>query len=175
MMRFESELEAYGEELEEFIDMFWLPQGWFGAPDHVAIKCADRSDFERTIRTFEDDAEQISAIDMDGRTLAAVRLASSVAVGSLGDVSWVEVMEPRPEKVGKDVVGLEHMEFTFPDFGLVRDLLSERNIPYEMQSNPSHRWINIVLNELRQELKLNDKPLSEIVEEELASGESYLL
>lgn len=175
MMRFESELEAYGEELEEFIDMFWLPQGWFGAPDHVAIKCADRSDFERTIRTFEDDAEQISAIDMDGRTLAAVRLASSVAVGSLGDVSWIEVMEPRPEKVGKDVVGLEHMEFTFPDFGLVRDLLSERNIPHEMQSNPSHRWINIVLNELRQELKLNDKPLSEIVEEELASGESYLL
>lgn len=175
MMRFESELEAYGEELEEFIDMFWLPPGWFGAPDHVAIKCADRSDFERTIRTFEDDAEQISAIDMNGRTLAAVRLASSIAVASLGDISWVEVMEPRPEKVGKDVVGLEHMEFTFPDFGLVRDLLSERNIPYEMQSNPSHTWINIVLNELRQELKLNDKPLSEIVEEELASGESYLL
>lgn len=174
-MRFESELEAYGEELEEFIDMFWLPPGWFGEPDHVAIKCADRSDFESTLETFEDEAEEMSAVDMDGRTLAAVRLASSIAVASLGDVKWVEVMEPRPEKVGKDLVGLEHMEFTFPDFAAVRDLLGERNIAYEVQSNPGHAWVNIVLNERGQELKLNNKPLSAVIEEELASGDAYLL
>ena len=172
---FEQQLDGYATQLEEFIDIYWLPQDWFAKPDHVAIKCADRTDFEDTVKELEEDAEQISCIDMDGRSLAAVKITGSIAVASFGEICWIEVMEPRPEKVGDDYYGLEHMEFTYPDFSLVRDILGERNIRYEMQSNPGHAWVNIVLNDEGQELKINDKPLSEVVTEELESGEAYLL
>lgn len=175
MMKYLGELETYLGDLEDFIDFYDLPQAWFGAPDHVAVKCADAADYETTIASYESEAAQMTYIVMDGRRLATVKLARSLAIASFGDVSWLEVMEPRPEKVGKDVVGLEHAEFTFTDFAAVRDVLRDRNIKYEDQSNPSHAWINIVITEKGQELKVNDKPLSTIVEHELELGQAKLL
>lgn len=174
-MKYLGELEAYLGDLEDFIDYYDLPEEWFGAPDHIAVKCVDADDYEATIASYEPQAEQMTYVVMDGRRLATVKLARSLAIASFGDVSWVEVMEPRPEKVGKDVVGLEHAEFTFTDFVAVRDTLNDRNIKYEDQSNPGHTWINIVLNEKGQELKVNDRPLSAIVEHELELGQAKLL
>lgn len=163
-------LEAYARDLEEFIDRFVLPEPWFAEPDHIAVKCVDAADFDQTLKTFKDDAEHISYVEMGGRRLATVKLISSISVASLGDVSLVEVMEPRPEKVGRDIVGFEHMEFYYPDFDDVREVLKSRNHPFEMQGNAGHEWVNIVINSRGQEVKLNNRTLADTVAHEANIG-----
>jgi predicted metalloenzyme YecM len=173
--KFLEQMDAYAAELEAFVEYHGLPEQWFVRPDHVAVKCADRMDYEDTMLEFKPDAEQRSQIKMDGRYLGTVKLLSSIAVGNFGEVAWIEVMEPRPEKVGKDIMGFEHMEFLYPDFASIRTKLDDKNIPYEMQQNSGHRWVNIVINDMGQELKLNDRTLGAIVVDELEQGKSKLL
>ena len=90
----------------------------------------------------------VRAIDMDERTLASLQLAQQIAVEPFGYVEWLEIMEPRAQKIGKGVVGLEHMEFSVPDLDEVsRTLLRYGVRDYERQSNPGHDWLSIVINE----------------------------
>src|SRR5258706_9885739 len=105
------QVDNYQRELSGFITKNDLPKEWFVKPDHVAFKGAHTKDFERLIAYFKLLATQVSCIDMDGRSLVTAKLTTPVNVGQFGSVQWVEIMEPRPEKVGKDVVGFEHMEF----------------------------------------------------------------
>ena len=168
-------LEKYLEELEDFVDRYSLPAEWFEVPDHVAVKCADAADYEAAVESFRPVAEQITEMKMSGRRLGSVKLLKGLAVASFGEVLWVELMEPRPEKLGKDVVGLEHMEFYFPDFETISDVLEQRSIYHKVQSNPGHRWVNIVINDKGQEFKLNDLTLADVVEDELKEGKLYVI
>jgi predicted metalloenzyme YecM len=172
---FEAQIDEYAQELQNFIARQELPDGWFKTADHVAVKGADAAGFEALVEHFRPLSERISCVDMSGRRLATAQLKQPVIVGTLGAVSWVEIMEPRPEKVGKDVVGFEHMEFLFPDFSAVQAILDEKHIAYEMESNPGHSWVNIKLNERGQELKLNDRLLGDAVTEEIQSGKARIL
>lgn len=175
MFEYEEEIGLFAEALEAFIAKYELPQAWFKVPDHLAVKCADGLDYVFRMEELMPDSKQTSEIVMDERRLATLNLTSPVQVGNLGKVSWLEVMEPRPEKVGKDVVGLEHMEFYYPDFDEVTALLEKYGIEYKLETNPGHSWVNIVLNEAGQELKLNDKLLGDTVNEEIEQGISRLL
>jgi hypothetical protein len=175
MKSFDVQVNDYAATLSSFVREYDLPAEWFAVPDHVAVKGADKADFEALVEQFRPLSERISCIDMDNRRLATAQLTGDILVGAFGAVQWVEIMEPRPEKVGKDVVGFEHMEFYYPHFDRVIDVLNQKGIAYEMQKNPGHAWANIVLNEKGQELKLNDKPLGTTVFEELEDGRSYIL
>ncbi len=168
-------LEEYAHDLEEFIDALALPEEWFAVPDHVAIKCADSEHFDTVLEDFKADAEQISFIEMSDRRLATVSLISSISVASLGEVSLVEVMEPKPEKVGRDIVGFEHMEFYYPDFEEVREVLRSRNHPFEMQGNAGHAWVNVIINQQGQELKLNDLTLAETIAHETQANQTHIV
>lgn len=163
-------LEAYAQDLEDFIDALVLPESWFAEPDHITVKCADAADFDQTLEAFKGDAEQISYVEMGGRRLATVKLLSSISMASLGEVQLVEVMEPRPEKIGRDIVGFEHMEFYYPDFKEVREVLRSRKHPFEMQGNAGHQWVNIVINNRGQEVKLNNRTLADTVAHEATIG-----
>lgn len=175
MFEYEEEIDLYAKILQDFIDQYELPESWFAFPDHIAIKCADALSYEYTLQELLADAQQVSEVNMDGRRLAALLLSSALPVGSHGNVSWVEIMEPRPEKLGKGLVGIEHMEFSYPDSNAIREVLEANGIRFTEQSNPGHQWINIVLNDTGQELKLNNLPLRDIVEKELADGTAHLL
>lgn len=175
MIDYEEEIQRYAEVLGGFIEKYELPSEWFKMPDHLAIKCADALDYDYTLQELLADARQASQIDMDKRRLAALWLVEDVEVGALGKISWLEIMEPRPEKAGNDLVGLEHMEFYFPNFDEVRDVLDKYKISYTEEANPGHAWINIVLNEEGQELKLNNKLLADTIIEELENGEAQLI
>lgn len=170
MLEYEEEIGIYAKTLQDFISKYELPDTWFSRPDHLAIKCADALEYEYKLQELMIDAQSGSQIEMDQRRLATLHLISSVQVGELGSISWLELMEPRPEKVGKDVVGLEHMEFYYPYFDEITETLHRYKIPFTEESNPGHSWINIVLNEQGQELKLNNKLLADTVEEELEAG-----
>lgn len=175
MNEFEPAIETYANQLEEFVDLYALPDEWFQRPDHVAIKCADARDYDATIKVLKSDAEYIGEVKMNGRRLASIKLIGCIGFRSFGKIYWVEVMEPRPEKIGKDIVGLEHAEFFYPDFEEVKEVLGSLDVSYEMQSNPNHQWINIGINKRGQELKLNDKPLAEITLEEARAGLMHFL
>ena len=174
-MRYMDGKNEYVQDLEELIDKYWLPAGWFETPDHIAVKCSNSIDFEDTLDWYKDKSAQLSLVEMDGRRLAAAKMFSSITIASLGSVEWVEIMEPRPEKIGRDVVGFEHMEFYYPDFEAIKDILKDRRIKFEMQKNPGHAWINVVLNSAGQEVKFNDKPLSEVVAHEIETGQSLIV
>lgn len=175
MFEYEEAIEQFANDLQDFIDRYELPDEWFKTPDHIAIKCADGLEYVYTVEDLVPDAQQASEIEMDGRRLAAFNLILSVPIGELGSVSWLEIMEPRPEKIGKDVVGLEHMEFYYPDFDEIKEILDGHKIAFTMQSNSGHSWMNIVINQRGQELKLNDRLLGDTVAEELEDGRSHLL
>lgn len=172
---FLSQTQSYADGLADFIAKHELPTEWFKVTDHVAVKGRNASGFEELIALFRPLAERISCVNMDNRRLATAKLKEPLAVGEFGTVEWVEVMEPRPEKIGKDVVGFEHMEFYFPDFDAIRAVLDEKNISYEIEQNPGHQWVNIVINKSDQELKLNNRTLTKIVAKELGSGKAYIL
>lgn len=175
MLEYEESIEAFAQMLQNFMDQYELPAKWFKVPDHLAIKCADALDYEYVIQDLLPDAQQTSVANIDNRRLVAMHLITTQPVGQLGSVSWLEIMEPRPEKAGKDRVGLEHMEFYYPDFDEVRGVLDEYQVEYTEQSNAGHAWINIVINADGQELKLNNRLLSDIVEQELSEGTARLI
>ncbi len=172
MSNIRRQIEDYAQELEGFIERNKLPNEWFERPDHVAFKAANSQGFDLLIQTFRPLSEQISYIEMDGRRLATAKLLSHVTLGTFGDIQWVELMEPRPARVGSDVVGFEHAEFYFPDFEAAQAILSDKKVAYDMQDNPGHSWVNIVINSDGQELKLNNGTLEDIVAAETARGET---
>ncbi len=168
-------VQKYGEELQRFVSEYDLPDAWFVEPDHIAFKASDSSSFGELIKNFEPISSRISAMRMDGRRLATAELSTSVQVLGFGAVRLVELMEPRPEKVGTDYVGLEHMEFYYPNFEEVKTQLDTRKIAYTEQSNSGHAWINVVLNTAGQELKLNNKLLADTVADEISRGETEVI
>jgi predicted metalloenzyme YecM len=165
-------LQAYALSLQEFIQEHNLPAEWFAITDHIALKCADAAQFETTAQAWLPLAKQASYVVLNNRRLASFELKEPIAIGALGAVQWLEVMEPRPERAGSDFVGLEHSEFLFPDFAAAEQVLESRDVTYTPQSNPSHRWLNIVINPVGQELKLNSRLLAETVAANIRDGEA---
>jgi predicted metalloenzyme YecM len=167
--------DEYATELRAFVRDNDLPSKWFKVIDHVAFKFRGRKDYEAGVELFRPLASQISCIDMDGRSLATAQLKEGLKVGDFGSVKWIEIMEPRPAKIGKDLVGFEHVEFYYPNFEEIKTVLSQHDIAYTLQTNPGHTWVNIVINDIGQELKLNNRTLGDVVTEEIKNGESYVI
>jgi predicted metalloenzyme YecM len=174
MQRIEAQLPAYLDSLDEFIHDYDLPLEWFNQPDHIAYKCANSAEFDSVMRDMQTEAQQLSFVHLNNRRLGAAHLNLPLTVGDYGAVEWVEIMEPLPEKVGSDVIGLEHMEFYFPDFKAACAVLDEQGVSYEMQDNPNHEWISIIINDKNQELKINNDTLAHIVEDEIEQGVATL-
>jgi predicted metalloenzyme YecM len=175
MFEYEEAIEEFAKVLTDFIAKYELPDKWFKNPDHLAIKCADGLDYEYKTQDLLPDAQQASEVTLDGRRLAALHLISPQPVGSFGNVSWLEIMQPRPEKQGKGIVGLEHIEFYYPDFSEISSVLQEKGVTFVEQANPGHEWLNIKMNDYGHELKLNNRLLEDIVSYELEEGIAHIL
>lgn len=79
------------------------------------------------------------------------------------------------QKYADSLAGFEHMEFLYPDFGSICAVLDEKGIEFEMEKNPGHEWVNIVINGGGQELKLNNRTLADVIPGELKEGKAYLV
>lgn len=179
MINFQKEVQEFESSLNRYVLDNNLPiEQWFLHPDHLAIKCADRTDFDRVVEYWKPKSVdgKISGTDMHGRTLATAHLMDPEQLGSYGTVEWLEIMEPRPEKVGKGIVGLEHVEFYYPNLSEVMKTLDRKHILYEVPTdNDHHNCVVVQFNDKGQEFKLNDFPLGKIVAQELEEGTSYQL
>ena len=116
-MTFQEEVQNFSTSLTCFVKNSNLPMELFVRPDHLALKARDRDDFDKLTVAWSQHAlgGVVRAIDMDERTLASLQLTQPIAVEPFGHVEWLEIMEPRAQKIGKGVVGLEHMEFSVLD------------------------------------------------------------
>ena len=162
--------KEYAVSLERFVGFHRLPESWFYVPDHFALKCADATDFEATMKEWEPLSQEMGFVELNGRKLGSAKLNSPIPIGRFGEVKWLEFMEPRPEKVGKDTVGVDHAEFFFPDFKSVTNVLKQRGVVHELQQNPSHEWVTIIIGNNGEELKLNNGTLADVVIAEREQG-----
>lgn len=173
MSSFEEQLAGYVQALEAFRAEHELPDEWFVKPDHVAIKCADGADYEAEMQAWLPKADQAQYVPLNGRRLGSLRLAQPLKVGDLGQVTWLEIMEPRPEKVGIDPVGVDHMEFHVDDYQTAIELLEARGVAYERQGNPGQQWLSIMAN--GHEFKLTNMLLADVVAAEIAAGAATIV
>jgi predicted metalloenzyme YecM len=173
---FERSVKQYADLLTEFRYAHGLlAKSLFKIPDHLAIKCHDASHFEETLETWKPRAAQASWVWLNRRRLASIQLQEELLVGEFGAITWLEIMEPRPERVGKDIVGIEHMEFVVPNLELMQTKLNDRGIDFEPQHNEHHAWLNIPINQLGQELKFTNTTLLEMTEIGLENGDAEIV
>lgn len=164
------ELQLYHDAFESFVLGYQIPESLFKEPDHFAIKCANELDYLETCHEMaaDTDASGMWELALDSRLLASAQLAGKVSLGGY-NFAWIEIMQP---KLGKETDGgfVEHTEFYFPDFFAAEHVLKQRGIDYSHQENSGHAWLNIVIDEKGREIKLNNKPLAEVVKEEREQG-----
>lgn len=173
-------VNEYALDATTYIAQHALPNEWFVIPDHIAVKCADTADYEATIQAFAPVSRFISSIETGGRRLGTAQLLNKLSIGQLGRVSIVEIMEPRPEKVGASRVGVEHMEFYYPDFERAERFINDASspdgetLPYEINlDNTAHQTLILPFGE-GLEIKLNNRTLGQIIPEEIANGSARI-
>jgi hypothetical protein len=167
MEGFRAEVDQYGYQLGSFRAKARLPEYWFNYPDHIAYKTAGLNNFSDIVAQFSPESKKITVDQVDDRFIAAAELLGGVLVPHIGKIRWVEIMEPRPGKVGIDLVGIDHLEF-YVEEGLeaIKKGLDRRGriIPYKFEDNDSHEWIAVKINGVGQEVKFTDTQLAEITE-----------
>jgi hypothetical protein len=166
MSKWQHEVANYATDLGQFVKNERLPIEWFMQPDHIALKAYNAAGFEKLLHEVRDGdpgAEDITIAEMDGRRLATAFMAGPIALGPFREVEIVEIMEPRLEKIGKDKVGLDHVEFLQPDFAVVQRRLFRTGMSPEVNHNSSHSFLSITFGKDHHELKFTDKSLADIV------------
>lgn len=172
------EVGAYGQQLTRFVDSANFPHGLLSEPDHVVFKTTDPNDFGNKARAIKPWAEQVAFIQIDWRFLIAARMVVPLALGGHRHVDWVEIIESQDRETrpaSADYVGLEYAEFYYSDFNHAEQLIKGRGIKIDRRADSSHRWLNIVMNENGQEVRLSDTKLVEVVSGELESGAARLI
>jgi|GEM_PF-1946222 len=163
-----------GNEIALFADEMGIDQAWFRYPDHIAVKCSDTSHYESERAVASEECVELTEIAMQGRRIATVEFRRAIGMKPFGLIRLVELMEPRPEKVGHDAVGIDHVEFSHPQMSAFADVLKSSAVRYEEQSNESHNWVSFELND-GLEVKLNDLSLADTIEAELARGDLEII
>ena len=171
------EVDRYSELLEQFAGEHKITDLLTGRPvDHVAIKAADRADYEQLRDAWLPLLQSSQEAQVDDRSLASGELATVITFpGSLElqPAIWLEIMQPRPAKAGKDIVGFEHIEVLYDsttELARVAAELEQRAVPYERERNLGHgEWLTLKLK-TGQELKLTASRLADVVQQELAAG-----
>ena len=169
-------LGKYEYSIWEFILRTRIPEQWFGQPDHLAIKAQDIADFGRIVKDLEPDTKRVTCTEIDERFIAVAELRKSIGSGLFKATRLVEVMEIRPDKTDTDNAGLDHMEFLLPpDSENIERKLNDKSVVFQHESNGSHSWFSIDTGTPGVEIKLSDRPLAEIIEEQLADGTSRIV
>ncbi len=141
----------------------------------MAIKAEDTHQFDDYLGIFSPLSESMSYIEMNDRRLATAELINPLEFQTIGECRTLEIMEPRPEKVGMDIVGFEHIEMYHEPLEKIEETLKAKNIPYEFTSNPEHRALVVVINDKGQEIKFTDKSLAQIVARQVKDKEATIV
>jgi predicted metalloenzyme YecM len=164
--------DLYLKELENFLNKNKLSDLFHPPVDHLAIKAFDDADFTSFLESLKDFSETITFAEINNRRLATARLTTPIYFSQLGSCYCIEVMEPRPEKVNKDLVGFEHIEIFHPDLEEVKNLV--KKLHHEFQENSAHQAIVLKINQKGQEIKFTNTHLFDIEFSQLQTGEAQI-
>lgn len=163
---------AYGRLLKPFVEAHSLETLVCFPLDHIAIKLEGEETYKAYLRDIKKYTVSVSENpDIDGRPMAIATLSSDIVVGD----RWtrrLQIMHPKPGKTGNSS-HLDHSEIFMPQFDIVARVLEAKQIPYMRKHNSGHRTLVIQLNELGQELKFTDRPISDVEREQILEGSSY--
>ena len=166
----EREAQKYGQAMLRFVNSTDFPIDILTYPDHLMIKTTSPSDFDKKVKAINPWSEQVAFMEIDERFLVAAHLVVPLTMTQYRPVEWLEIMEPKSPESTSDYPGAEYVEFYHNNFNEAGLLMKKRRITYEKRVDGHHRWWNIRINDEGQELRITDKPLSEIIGQELDDG-----
>jgi len=173
----------YNSRLNRFVSAHELPYTWFEkGQDHVAVKAFKPDDYKALVARFEPFSARIVETEMQGRWIATASLMGKFAIMSSLTVSGgieienVEIMLARPEDQDNGPPRFDHSEIYAPEKMIpVRSVLRRKGLHPDWQGNDAHEWVSVVFGEYSEEVKFTEKRLSEIVDQELASGKAKVI
>jgi predicted metalloenzyme YecM len=172
MTSFQTQCKVYADILRDFLVEHAALRG---SVDHIAYKCKDAQEFDGVIAEWLPNVAQCHYIILNNRRLASARFTVPIDLAGVGPVAWLEIMEPRPSKVGQDFVGVEHAEIVVEDLERIAALCDEKKIAYTRYSNPRHSAVVVSLSPQGHEIKFTDSSIADIVVDQHQAGESYTL
>lgn len=170
LLELQQAAETYTNELSHFLHSYNLGRFITGQVDHMAIKMADTRAYEDYLQKIESLCISLEYMNEGGRRLATALLNQSILFGDYGSTALLEIMEPRPQKIGNDLVGFEHTEFYYPNLKEVKDFLDKRGVVYEDYANPFHAAVACRVNPQNQEVKFTNAPLADSLRRERDGG-----
>lgn len=139
--------------------------------DHFAVKLRDTKSFESYLNSIKPFCLELSYIKMNDRKIATARLTAPHLFENLGKCDILEIMEPRPEKSGKEPSKFDHIEVYNPNLAELEGRLGLLGIAYQPYQNPGHKALVLVINPQGQEIKFTDNHLLEIVKLQNKQGQ----
>ena len=164
----QSAANNYTQSRSQFLESHDLdhPQ----SADHLAIKVADSADYDAQLPQLLKMLSSAQYVNLNNRRICTGKLITPITLPGFSQTNFLEILEPRPSKVGTGVVGLEHVEFLVPDLDSVKSALVAKNILPEFHDNGHHRSLIVKFNNLGQELVYTNTPLEQVLVEEQKNG-----
>jgi hypothetical protein len=137
--------------------------------DHCGIKVRDSIDFNRCSKSLRSLSVWEHQATLNNRRIYVYELKEEYTLdfGPHGTTRLIELMEPRPEKVGLDLVGTDHIELLVDDFAIVETAFKERRLGYELQANQNHATIVRAIHQEGPEVKYTMLSLRDVTQDEL--------
>lgn len=158
-------------ELTHFARGKKMPTLLFDKPDHIALHASNIRDFDRRVKEIERQSEELIFREAHDRFIITAKLAGPLALADIGRIHWVEIIEPIEEEAKVGLIGGDHVEFLYPDFSGVRELLKNRNIDYRIDEDPQPR-IKVPYGKNGDEIRFTSQPIGEILAQDIELGEA---
>jgi predicted metalloenzyme YecM len=166
--RLQELLLTYSEEAKLFFYSYGLANLVVDVPiDHVAIKAKDRAVYEQYLEMYLPLSKRLSYEEVNSRDIALALLYEPLDAATFGQVSLLEIMEPRPGAIATTHDLIDHIEILAPDLEQIKENLQSKDVEFNVQSNDNHATVVIEINEWGQEVKFTDRALLEIAETQI--------
>lgn len=169
----ENILLEYEKVLSDWLNKYNM-NNFFGTADHFAIKTKNEKDFEELVSEFEqycvdskDNTPGLSVRKMHGRRIAVALLSEPISFMN-NKIDCIEIMQPRPEAEGADIVGLDHLEIINSNLKEIENSLKTQSANYYIdETNPYKEIVVSFVNEKKVRIKFTNRTLEEIVPEQI--------
>jgi predicted metalloenzyme YecM len=173
------QVNQYCQNVEQILSGLGIQELVIGHPiDHLAVKLANSNDYELYIESLKEYCETISYTEMHGRRLATATLIDPINLHLFNEESScriLEIIEPKPDKANKGLVGFEHIEVFQDDLDQAKESLHSKGVAFEDYENPHHKAAVLVINDQGQEIKFTDSRLELLVEQQIMDGSSVVV
>ena len=174
--RLQTLLLAYSEEVKLFFYSYGLASLVVDVPvDHIAIKALDRKTYEEYLHIYLPLSKRLSFEAVGPRDIATAELHDALNADTFGNVSLLEIMEPKPKTIATTHDLIDHIELLVPELDPIKEVLESKDVQFKVQSNENHTAVVVEINEWGQEVKFTDRTLLDIAEKQIANGKAIVL